>query len=270
MLRIALTIFSLLLIFNSTAGNLSAEDLYSKETKFPPLKIEYNNFKNIVKELDGKISKVNRGEVNKGIIISSTSTAITLSDEIHSITLNSLDEIDLIDERYLDNAIYDVNYYYRCSGNCLISKIFLNLSNDCRCIIIEGDDSQEVEMISLFFEEKFRENRNLFSGTIFSILIFFLFMIPLETLLYFYSKRDERIFYFLIMPLTSIFSLFFALNIDTFFPRFIIYFEDSSFLDRYSKIFTFLSFLMGVIMFIILIPKFIKWIKDKNKETYTD
>jgi hypothetical protein len=225
-----------------------SQNQYSISKEIKPMKIEYSEFVNIIRNLNHLLQKYDS-------LYSYSGQSLVIEN---TITRQIIESYSPNDKMSFDKA-FKISFQYS-NYRGLISKVDIEFNDAYREIRVTGQSLLEVETLINFLEKEFNKRQIFFGGMIFRMgtgIGLFLLSIVLA-LSYSYKikgltvvERDKRVKWRIYSAiLLYVFTLLCILGVFKFnlvFPGFLIYTEEIGFISKHADQFTFWSFILALI-----------------------
>jgi hypothetical protein len=227
-------------LFSLCISSVAIAEAYKRTYEFTPLHISKNEFLNSVNEIFAYIKNTNKnsenieGEISLGRGDYTTEIALPLTED---------------DYEKFPRVSYESHVFIRAKDG-LVNDVQLWFTDNSRKIKVTGSSHDHVTGLLRIAEEKFSFYETVYGGTKFrwalAIVAFLLFMGCMFPNWFNLKNRDWGILY--VVSLVLINALFYLPPWETVFPGFIVGVENSTFLEKHAALFTFLGFLLALVI----------------------
>lgn len=228
---------------------LFSQNQYSISKNLDPIKIKFSEFNEILENLNHLIQKYDSltRYANESYTIENEDTKQIFGESSASVKM-------------IFNKAYSVSYQYSNTRGSIIG-VNLELSDSYRKVTISGRNMLELETLTNYIVKETNKFKQPFGGSRFRVVLGLL--LTLFYIILFLSsvlKMDFKGF----TPRDKLISkrLFFAIGVYIFFlvgvagiieyqyifPGFLMYADDTSFLSKNADLFTFLSFILSLLV----------------------
>ena len=224
-------------------GQFALADEYTRSHEFKPIHIERNELLKTATEIFLYIKKINGDSID-------TNGSITLGIDNNSTTIDFPLEQNAYEK--FPRISYECSLRIR-GYKGVISDLTLRLMDSNKILTVTGTSPEDVTGLIKVVQEKLEFHESYYGGLGFRLLLYIILIIFLGVITYpgWYGKKtimDRNYIACLVIFCVLLTTISFIPPWAKIFPGFIARIENSSFLEKNSPLFTFVGFLLALLI----------------------